>query len=72
MSEIRLPRRIVEWETQGAIRKGRPKERWMDGLTPSMTRIGLAEEDTSDRDMCGNEFWVKENNCLVDSNWMNE
>jgi len=50
MPENRLPRRIVEWETQGAIRKGRPKDGWIDGLTPSTTRLGVTEEGTSDRD----------------------
>jgi len=51
MPENRLPRRIVEWETQGKIRNGRPKERWMDGLRPSTTRLGVMEEGASDRDM---------------------
>jgi hypothetical protein len=32
-----------------------------------MTRIGLEGEDTRDRDMWGNEFWVKENHCVMDS-----
>jgi hypothetical protein len=51
MPENRLPRRIVEWETQGTIRKERPEERWMDGLRPSTTRLGVTEEGTSDRNM---------------------
>jgi hypothetical protein len=65
MPEKSLIREIVEWEVQGATRKGRPKERWVDGLTLSMTRIGLEEEDN--RDMWGNEFWVKENHCVMES-----
>jgi hypothetical protein len=29
---------------------GRPKERWIDGVTRIMTNHGLREEDTKDRD----------------------
>jgi hypothetical protein len=31
-------------------KKGRPKERWIDGVRRSMTNHGLTEEDTRDRD----------------------
>jgi hypothetical protein len=41
MPRNRLPLKILEWEPQGTQRRGRPKERWIDGLT---------EEDTRDRD----------------------
>jgi hypothetical protein len=63
---------MVEWETEDDVRKGRRKERWMDGLRPSMTSLGLTEEGTSDRGTWRNEFWVKENHCIVDSHWMDE
>jgi hypothetical protein len=43
----RLPMKILEWEPEG---KGRPKERWIDGVRRSMTNHGLTEEDTRDRD----------------------
>jgi hypothetical protein len=31
----------------------RKMDGWMDGLTQSMTRTGLEEEDTNDRDIWG-------------------
>jgi hypothetical protein len=46
----RLPLKILEWEPEGMRRRGRPKERWIDGLRRSMTNHGLTEEDTRDRD----------------------
>jgi hypothetical protein len=42
----RLPRKILEWEPEGRRRRGRPKERWIDGVRRSMTNHGLIEEDT--------------------------
>jgi hypothetical protein len=36
--------------TRGNMSKGRPKERWIDGVRRSMTNHGLTEEDTRDRD----------------------
>jgi hypothetical protein len=50
----RLPLKILEWEPEGTRRSGRPKERWVDGITRSMTNHGLTEEDTRDRDRCRN------------------
>jgi hypothetical protein len=49
MPENRLPRKILEWEPEGTLR-GRPKERWIDGVRRSMTNHGLTEEDIRDRD----------------------
>jgi hypothetical protein len=46
----RLPLRALEWEPEGTRRRGRPKERWIDGVRRSMTNRGLTEEDTRDRD----------------------
>jgi hypothetical protein len=46
----RLPRKIVEWELEGTRRRGRPKDRWINGVRRSMTNYGLREEDTRDRD----------------------
>jgi hypothetical protein len=46
----RLPRKILEWEPEGTRRRGRPKERWIDGVRRSVTNHGLTEEDTRDRD----------------------
>jgi len=31
MTGNRLPRRILEWDSEEKLRNGRPKERWMDG-----------------------------------------
>jgi hypothetical protein len=36
--------------SRGNAKKGRPKERWIDGVRRSMTNHGLTEEDTRDRD----------------------
>jgi hypothetical protein len=46
----RLPLKILEWEPEGMRRRGRPKEKWIDGARRSMTNHGLTEEDTRDRD----------------------
>jgi hypothetical protein len=46
----RLPLKIVEWEPERTRRRGRPKERWIDGVRRNMTNHGLTEEDTRDRD----------------------
>jgi hypothetical protein len=46
----RLPLKILEWKPEGTRRKGRPKERWIDGVRRSMANHGLTEEDTRDRD----------------------
>jgi hypothetical protein len=46
----RLPLQILEWEPEGPRRRGRPKERWIDGVRRSVTNHGLTEEDTRDRD----------------------
>jgi hypothetical protein len=46
----RLPLNILEWEPAGTRRRGRPKERWIDGVRRGVTNHGLTEEDTRDRD----------------------
>jgi hypothetical protein len=46
----RLSMKILEWEPQGTRRRGRPKERWIDGVRRSMINHGLTEENTRDRD----------------------
>jgi hypothetical protein len=47
----RLLLKILEWEPEGTRRRGRPKERWIDGVRRSTTNHGLTEEDTRDRDI---------------------
>jgi hypothetical protein len=46
----RLPLKVLEWEPEGTRRRGRRKERRIDGVRRSMTNHGLTEEDTRDRD----------------------
>jgi hypothetical protein len=46
----RLPLKVLEWEPEGTQRRGRPNERWIDGVRRSMTNHGLTEEDTRNRD----------------------
>jgi hypothetical protein len=46
----RLPLKILDWEPEGTRRRGRPKERWIDGVRRSMINHGLTEEDNRDRD----------------------
>jgi hypothetical protein len=46
----RLPLKVLEWEPEGTRRRGRPKERWIDGIRRSTTNHGLTEEDTRDTD----------------------
>jgi hypothetical protein len=46
----RLSLKVLEWEPEGTRRRGRPKERWIDGVRRNMTNHGLTEEDTRDRD----------------------
>jgi hypothetical protein len=35
----RLPLKVLEWEPEGTRRRGRPKERWIDGVRRSMTTM---------------------------------
>jgi hypothetical protein len=53
----RLALKILEWEPEGTRRRGRPKERWIDGVRRSLTNHGLTEEDTRDRDRLRNLVW---------------
>jgi hypothetical protein len=46
----RLPLTILEWDPERTRRRGRPKERGIDGVRRSMANHGLTEEDTRDRD----------------------
>jgi hypothetical protein len=50
----RLPLKIYEWEPEGTRRRGRPKERWIDGVRRSMTNHGQREEDIIDREIWRN------------------
>jgi hypothetical protein len=46
----RLPLKILKREPEGTRRRGRSKDRWIDGVRRSMTYHKLTEEDTRDRD----------------------
>jgi hypothetical protein len=46
----KLPLKILEWKLEGTRRRGRAKERWIDGVRRSMANHGLTEEDTGDKD----------------------
>jgi hypothetical protein len=46
----RLPLKVLEWEPEGTRKRGRPKERWIDGVRRSMRNHGPIEKDTRDRD----------------------
>jgi hypothetical protein len=46
----RLPLKVLEWEPEVTRRRGRPKERWIDGVRRSMTNRGMTEEGTRDRE----------------------
>jgi hypothetical protein len=39
----RLRLKILEWEPEGTQRRGRRKERWIDGVRRSMTNHGLTK-----------------------------
>jgi hypothetical protein len=43
MPRNRLPWKILEWEPEGMRRRGRPKDRWIDGVRWSMTNHGLTD-----------------------------
>jgi hypothetical protein len=43
--------RMQEWEPEGTGRKGRPKEKLMDGERLSVANHKLIGEDTEDRNM---------------------
>jgi hypothetical protein len=45
-----LPVKSLERQPEGPRRRGRPEERWIDGVRRSMTNHGLTEEVTRDRD----------------------
>ena len=64
-----MPWTVLQWEHEGARGKGRPKERWMDGVTRSMAKSRLTEGDTGDRDRWRN-LVLGEGNQLY--NGMNE
>jgi hypothetical protein len=50
MENDRLPKTIMEWETEGRRRKGRPLGTSVDGIGYSVEKYGLRIEDTTNRE----------------------
>ena len=59
MGEDRIPKMILEWNAEGRRRRGKPQEKWMDGIKRSMNRLELTEEDAQDRNVWKNKITVK-------------
>jgi hypothetical protein len=47
--EWRLPEGVQEWRPSGRRKRGRPKLTWGNGIRGMMAKIGLQEEDWTDR-----------------------
>jgi hypothetical protein len=50
MENDRLPKTIMEWETKGKRRKGRPLGTRIDGIRYSMEKYGLKVEDITNKE----------------------
>jgi hypothetical protein len=50
MENDRLPKTVMEWETEGRRRKGRPLETRIDGIRYSLEKYGLRVEDATNRE----------------------
>jgi hypothetical protein len=49
MENDRVPKIIMEWETEGRRRKGRPLGTWIDGIRYSMEKYRNTVEDATHR-----------------------
>ena len=58
MGEDRIQKVILEWNAEGARRRGKSQEKWMDGIR-SMNKLELTEEDAQDRNVWKNKITVK-------------
>jgi hypothetical protein len=66
MENDRLPKTIMEWETKGRRRKGRPLGTSIDGIRYSMEKYGLRVEDiTKQRRMDKKDLPVGIPVCIV-------
>jgi hypothetical protein len=63
MENDRLPKIIMEWETEGRRREGRPLGTWMDGVRNSMEKYGLRVEDER-IEKNGDERFSSRSSCL--------
>ena len=50
---------ILEWNAEGRRRRGKPQEKWMDGIRRPMNRLELTEEDAQDRNLRKNKINLK-------------
>jgi hypothetical protein len=54
MEDCKIARQVAEWNLQGKGRRGRLVSMWKDGITDSMQRRKLKDEECFDR-----EVWMK-------------
>ena len=51
MDEERLPKRYLEWKLQGKRPVGRPRKRWIDGISEALERRGVELSDVEEARM---------------------
>jgi hypothetical protein len=51
MDNCRTARQVAHWNPQGKRRRGRPVNTWKDGITDSMQRRNLKDEECFDREI---------------------
>jgi hypothetical protein len=51
MEDCRIARRVAEWNPQGKRSRGRPISTWKDGISESMQRRNLKDEEHFDREL---------------------
>ena len=49
MTSNTIPKMMMEWNTEGRRRKGKPREQWIDGLRRSIISKDLTGEGAEDR-----------------------
>jgi hypothetical protein len=50
MEEGRLPKKVMNWNPPGRIKRGRPEATWVEGIRGLLGEKGLIEEDCNYRD----------------------
>ena len=59
MGEDRIPKMILEWNSEGRRRIGKPQEKQMDGMRRNINRLELTEENVLDRNLWINKITLK-------------